>query len=114
MGARSFFPGSKFSGSRRAKASTAAFKPLEPHELAGVRELLIRGEELFGNGEDLDAGAVAKMVGLTRRTVLDHIREGTAFPNAYKPAHNRVRIPLGDVLAFKAARRVFLEGRNHG
>lgn len=95
MGARSFFSESK-----------RVVKPLSAEEVAQVRQLLRRRELLE---PDLDAGQVAKQVGLSRRTVLNHIREGTAFPNAHKPAHNKVRIPIGDVEAFKASRRVSQE-----
>lgn len=79
---------------------------LSPPERAKMRELLARVERGELLEDEFDAREVAKMVGLKPRAVLDLARTGVAFPHAYKPAHNRVRIPARDVLAFKLSRRV--------
>lgn len=93
MGRRSFFSTGEFSDVERAR----------------MRELLARADKGLLLLEDFDARQVAKMVGLKPRAVLDLARRGEAFPNAYKPSHNRLRIPAQDVVAFKLSRRVTKE-----
>lgn len=80
--------------------------PLRPDELVQVRALLRQGDPR----PDLDAGEVARRLGLTRRTILDLCGVSEGFPNAWKPSHNRVRIPQRDVDAYKERRRVNQEG----
>ncbi len=63
--------------------------PLRPDELIRLRRLL-RGGVL---DKQLEAAEVAAQLGLDRRTVLNLVRAG-AFPGAWKPAENRVRIPI--------------------
>ena len=75
--------------------------PLSPAELILLRKALPR---LAAMEPDLDAGAVAKLLGLSRRTILDGCRAGD-FPGHWKPSHNRVRIPLAAVTAFRENRR---------
>lgn len=79
-----------------------AAMPLAPHELVQVRALLASGDPR----PDLDAGVVATRLGLARRTVLDLCGKVDGFPNAWKPSHNRVRIPAADVDAYRAHRLV--------
>lgn len=98
MGALSFFPVGK---KQRMKTRMDA-TPLRPEELALFRKL-IHSPVIE---EDLDAREVAKLVGLTPRTILNMVRDTDEFPGAWKPAHNRVLIPKVDVAAFKQRRRV--------
>ena len=77
--------------------------PLSPAELIEFRRLV---RHALAIEQQLDATAVAAMLGYkSKRTVLDLVRSG-AFPGAWKPAHNVVRIPASSVHAFLEARRV--------
>jgi hypothetical protein len=80
--------------------------PLRPEELVQVRALLAKGDPR----PDLDAGEVARRLGLSRRTVLDYCGLKDGFPNAWKPCATRVRIPARDVDVFCEKRRMALEG----
>ena len=101
MGAPSFFS----DGKKQAMKVRRAAAPLEPAELVELRALLRRVRKGEVLPQDMDAGEVAKALGLKRRAVLDAVREGE-FPGAYKPAPNRVRIPVAAVLAFREKREV--------
>lgn len=74
-----------------------------------MRRFFLRHQALE---QQLDAAAVAKVLGFkSKRTVLDLVREG-AFPGAWKPCHNQVRIPVSAVHSFLEKRAVQPEG--HG
>jgi excisionase family DNA binding protein len=79
--------------------------PLRPEECRRIRFFLRRIEKGEVLETQLDSDEVAKRLGYTNRRVLNLVRDG-AFPNAWKPAHNQVRIPVSDVLAFMEARQV--------
>lgn len=88
---------------RRAFFSEGDFAPEERVKLREIVALVGKGELLQ---RDYSAEEVAEMVGLKKRAILDMARRGEAFVHAYKPAHNKVRIPAADVVAFKLSRRI--------
>lgn len=77
--------------------------PLRPDELIALRQLLDTPivEPTYSPKE------VAAVLGYrSARAILDLVRKTDAFPKAFKPRPNVVRIPASDVLAFQEARRV--------
>lgn len=79
-------------------------EPLTPEELVFFRRMKRRMEGLE-RLDDVDAAEAARLLGVARRTVLDLVRAGE-LPGAWKPSHNRVRVPLAAIEAYRAARRV--------
>lgn len=87
---------------KQAMRRKPSAEPLRPDELVQVRALLAKGDPR----PDLDARDVAVRLKLSPRTVLDLCGKRDGFPNAWKPSHNRVRIPEADVEAYRERRRV--------
>ena len=91
-------------------------QPLSPAELASVRRLLASGTVV---DDYEDAAVVARKLGLGKRTVLDLARDGEfdgEWGNAFKPAPNRLRIPLRGVDAYirRNPAAFFVEGAGIG
>ena len=74
-------------------------EPLRPEELRALRCFLRQAKKTPVLEEHLEPAEVAKRLALSKRTVLDLVRDG-AFPHATKPFPNKVRIPVSDVLSF--------------
>ena len=86
-------------------------RPLDSAELAELRDLKRELRGLLGParrvlGPFVPASEAARLLGFRNvRTVLDLVRAGF-FPGAWKPAANRLHLPLGEIEAYIAARRV--------
>jgi hypothetical protein len=87
-----------FSPGKRMRTKPSA-EPLRPDELAQVRAL-IRAVQV---DDYIDAHKAAARLSLSKRTVLDLANAG-AFDGewgvAWKPSHNRLRIPLKGIDAY--------------
>jgi len=87
-------------------------RPLTLRELVELRTLARRVRVLLGGlaalGPCVPSAVAARMMGLKPRTVQDLVRAGH-FPGAWKPAPNRLHLPVAEVEAYIAARRVRAE-----
>ena len=95
--------GRRFSFSPQAEAMT----PAELVELRLLkRELTRLLVKVAPLSHDVPAAEAARRLGFaSTRTVLDLVRAGE-FPGAWKPAPNRVHIPVAEIEAFRERRRV--------
>lgn len=92
-----------FSQPKQAMKVRTDAQPLRPDELIRLRQIL-RTPVV---DDYLEAAKVAAKLGLSKRTVLDLAHAGEfdgAWGTAFKPAHNRLRIPAAGVAAYIAKR----------
>ena len=100
--APAFFPGQK-----RAMKTQRDAAPLRTDELIELRKLMKLLKAAPWLEVDLTPAQVAALCGFkNKRVVLDRIRAGKDFPNAYHSAANVIRVPAMDVVAYKQARRI--------
>lgn len=84
-------------------------RPLNTAELAELRDLKrdlrLLLEQSKALGPYVSAAKAARMLDLKPRTICDLVRDGH-FPGAWKPAGNRLHLPVREVMAYIEARRV--------
>lgn len=91
---------------QRMRVSPQA-EEFSPAERMRLRALLRQLEEVPVVDEYLDCPEVAAKLGLSTRTVRDLANEGAfdgVWGQAWKPQHNRLKVPSRGVQAFIAAR----------
>src|SRR5438034_7750186 len=96
-----------FSGKKRPMKTRHDAAPLRTEELIELRKLMKLLKAAPWLEVDLTPAQVAVLCGFkNKRVVLDRIRAGKDFPNAYHSAANVIRVPAMDVVAYKQARRI--------